>query len=182
MNTPTSALINTLERQTKELITQAEILSGFDLIKLMQRPTPVSWNALECLEHLNLYGEYYLPEIRKRIGQSPFPATDHFKPGLLGNYFVRSMEPKKGMKKMKTFKDKNPILAKLDKQCIQTFINQQYELLDLLNCAQKVDLNRTKTSISISKLLTLKLGDTFRFLIAHSERHMVQAFAAFSPV
>ncbi len=177
MNTPTIELINSMERQTKEFIEQAEILLGYDLLQLTHRPFPGSWNALECVEHLNLYGDYYLPEIRKRIMQSPFPASVNFKLGLMGNYFVKSMEPKKGMKKMKTFKDKNPIHAKLDKNCIHTFIKQQHELLELLKSARKVDLNRTKTSISITTMITLKLGDTFRFLVAHQKRHLFQAFA-----
>jgi uncharacterized damage-inducible protein DinB len=47
----------------------------------------------------------------------------------------------------------------------------------LLQSAREVDLNRTKTAISITKLITLKLGDTFRFVITHNERHMAQALA-----
>ncbi|RXM56703.1 hypothetical protein BOQ60_25350, partial [Chryseobacterium sp. CH1] len=33
---------------------------------------------------------------------------------------------------------------------------------------QYIDLEKTKTSISISKLIKLKLGDTFRFVIYHN--------------
>ncbi len=178
MNTPTSDLILALEKQVSEGISRAKILLGKPLSQLEQRPAAGSWNALECIEHLNRYGNFYLPEIKKRIAGSPFPPTDLFKPGVLGNYFAKSMQPKPGMKKMKTFSDKDPIHAGLDIQCLRTFIDQQQELLGLLKSARKVDLNRTKTSISISRLLTLKLGDTFRFLIAHQERHLVQAFAA----
>jgi hypothetical protein len=182
MNTPTSSLITALERQTKHFIGKAEYLLTLSEVELQRRPEPGSWNPLECLEHLNRYGEFYLPEIRKRIEQSSFPPVAFFKPGLLGNYFVKSMDPKVGKKKMKTFKDKDPIHSNLDKRCIHTFIRQQLEMLELLSSARKVDLNRTKTSISITKLLTLKLGDTFRFLIAHNSRHILQAFDAFNKV
>ena len=34
---------------------------------------------------------------------------------------------------------------------------------------------KTKTAISISKLMKLRLGDTFRFVTAHNERHLLQA-------
>lgn len=178
MNTPTFVLINLLERQTQDCIRRAEALLQFPLAELMNRPTAESWNALECIEHLNRYGAFYLPEIRKRIATSTFQPTSMFKPGLLGNYFTKSMQPRQGMKKMKTFADKDPKHTNLDKQCLHTFIGQQQELLQLLTSAREVDLNRTKSSISITKLLTLKLGDTFRFLIAHQERHLVQAYAA----
>lgn len=33
--------------------------------ELNYRQHPASWNVLECLEHLNLYGNFYLPEIEK---------------------------------------------------------------------------------------------------------------------
>lgn len=180
MNTPTFNLIKELEEKTKLLISRAENLLTLSTQALQQRPDDGGWNALECIEHLNRYGNFYLPEIRKRITQSPFPPSAVFKPGMLGSYFTRSMEPKNGTKKMKTFKDKDPIHTSLTKHCIEIFIGQQQEMLALLQSARKVDLNRTKTSISITKLITLKLGDTFRFVITHNERHMAQAFAAIS--
>jgi len=177
MNTHTSALINGLQEKTRNLISKATYLLNLTEETLRQRPATGGWNALECMEHLNRYGDFYLPEIRKRIEQSPFPPASTFKPGVLGNYFVKSMEPKEGTKKMKTFKDKDPIHTTLDKQSIKTFIEQQQEMLALLQSARGVDLNRTKTAISITKLITLKLGDTFRFVITHNERHMAQALA-----
>lgn len=178
MSTPTFKLMKDLEEKTKMFISKAEYLLSLSAHQLQQRPENGGWNALECIEHLNRYGEFYLPEISKRITQSTFPPSAVFKPGIIGNYFTKSMEPKEGTKKMKTFKDKDPIHSSLNKKCIETFIAQQHQMLELLQSARKVDLNKTKTSISITKLLTLKLGDTFRFLAAHNERHIVQAFAA----
>lgn len=76
---------------------------------------------------------------------------------------------------MKTFQNMNPLNSKLDKKVIDEFINQQESLLRLLEESRKVSLNKTRTAISISKLIKLKLGDTFRFVIYHNQRHMVQA-------
>ena len=76
---------------------------------------------------------------------------------------------------MKTFNDKNPIGSKLDKLTIERFILQQKEMLNLLEKSKKIDLNKTKTAISISKFIKLKIGDTLRVVIYHNERHLVQA-------
>ena len=130
---------------------------------------------LECIEHLNLYGDFYLPEIENRIRQSKYPATSNFKSGWLGNYFAKSMLPREKLNKMKTFKDKNPLGSQLDKSTLDRFTQQQKKTLDLLDKARKVSLNHTKTSVSISKWITLKLGDTFRVVIYHNQRHLVQA-------
>lgn len=177
MKKNSSALLLELSKQTHQLINEAETLLSVPDDQLHQRPSSGSWNVLECLEHLNLYGDFYLPEIRKCINESRFSPSEYFESGWLGAYFVKSMEPGKTMKKMKTFKDKDPIKMILNKASIERFIEQQMEMLNLLDLANSVDLNRIKTSISISRLLKLKLGDTLRFLIAHNKRHMLQAFA-----
>ncbi len=83
--------------------------------------------------------------------------------------------PNYKLKKMKTFKSMNPIYSKIDQKVIDVFIAQQNQLLELLKAAQNISLNKTKTAISISKLIKLKLGDTFRFVIYHNQRHILQA-------
>lgn len=45
----------------------------------------------------------------------------------------------------------------------------------LLELAKNADLVKVKTSISLTKLIKLRLGDTFRFLVNHIERHVLQA-------
>jgi len=168
-------LLQELAIQVKSHIEQATSLEKQTEKSLNARITPDSWSVLECIEHLNRYGDFYLPEIEKRINSSHSKPELQFKSGLLGNYFAESMLPKAKLNKMKTFKNMNPIHSKLDKSVLQTFISQQKKLFLLLENAEKVSLNKTKTSISISTLIKLKLGDTFRFLIFHNERHIQQA-------
>jgi hypothetical protein len=116
-----------------------------------------------------------LPEIERAIGSSTYPPEEVFKSGLLGDYFAKMMLPREKLNKMKTFKDKDPYGSDLDKATIEKFNKQQEQLLDLLSKAAGVSLTRTKTAISISKLIKLKLGDTFRVVIYHNQRHLVQA-------
>lgn len=167
-------LIQSLIEQTRLIINQAEKLKNDDLSILTWKENPVSWNILECLEHLNLYGDYYLPHIESQINKSNTKSDLEFKSGFFGNYFTKSMLPKEKLNKMKTFKDKNPLNAALDKTVINKFINQQIKLLDLLNQSKTVSLNKVKIPISISSLLKLKLGDTYTFFINHILRHLNQ--------
>ena len=161
-------LIQMLLEQTRQIINQVEKLKTFDL------KTLTSWSILECLEHLNLYGDFYLPQIETKITNSITTTDFEFKGGILGNYFIKSMLPKEKLNKMKTFKDKNPINANLEKTVIDKFINQQIQLLNLLNQARNVSLNKVKIQTSISSLIKLKLGDTFQFYINHIVRHLSQ--------
>lgn len=133
-----------------------------------------SWNILECFEHLNLYGRFYIPEIDKRINSSKTIPQNEFSSGLLGNYFANSMLPKKKLNKMKTFKSMNPIHKKLDKNVLEEFISQQKQMRELLEKSRNINLEKVKTSISITNLIKLKLGDTFRIVINHNTRHIEQ--------
>lgn len=84
------------------------------------------------------------------------------------------MAPKNQLNKMKTFADKNPINKSLNISVIDRFTQQQKEYLELIDKSKSVDLNKVKTNVSISKIIRLKLGDTFRFIMAHNDRHLAQ--------
>lgn len=176
MKISADTLITDLTERTQRCLSKAETFKGLSNEALNFKQDALSWSALECLEHLNLYGRFYLPEIGKRVKNADKKSWEVFKSGWLGNYFANSMLPKEKLNKMKTFKNMNPLNSRLDKdKVILEFMQQQEEMLRLLNEARKIDLNKTKTNISISKWIKLKLGDTFRFVIFHNQRHLVQA-------
>ena len=173
-------LLTELEQYVTAHIEYAEALQKESEAKLQSKKNEKSWSVLECLEHLNLYAAFYNPEIAKRMKSSKYPASNTFTSGYLGNKFAIDMLPKKGMKTMNTFKSKNPIYSKLKKEeVLLSFITFQKELLELLKVAANKNLTKTKTSITLP-LLKLRLGDTFRFVIHHNERHIVQAKKVFN--
>lgn len=175
MKIGSSELLEDLAERTRQNKNLAGELMALPLNQLNWRPDPVSWSALECVEHLNRYGEFYLPEIERVILKSTYSPEPEFKSGVLGNYFAKMMLPRPGFKKIKTFKDKDPLGSELDKTCVKKFIGQQEELLLLLEQASKVSLGRTKAPISLSKFVKLKLGDIFRVVVYHNQRHLEQA-------
>jgi hypothetical protein len=148
------------------------------------RPSSESWSANECLQHLNSYGRFYLPAIESVLSRSEKrESSTQFSPGWLGNYFTKLMMPSKDgnvSKKMNSPKDHAPKTIIESRLVISEFIDQQEKLLALLNTAKKFDLNAVKVGISIAPIIKLKLGDVFRFMIAHQVRHILQAERALS--
>lgn len=178
-------LISELVELTRQNLNVAENLSQMKVEILNAKTSPDSWSALECIEHLNRYGDFYIPEITTRIKQRKLKEkntgsikSDLFKSGKLGNYFSNTMKFKENLNAMKTLKSMNPAGSNLAVGVVDKFIDQQKSILDLLNSARDISLTRTKTSISISKLIKLRLGDTFRVVIYHNERHLIQATKA----
>jgi len=173
-------LISNLQKQTEEILSKA--VSKYQMMapsKMIKQPAENKWSAAQCLEHLNSYSRYYLPEIEKAIKKAKAQnSTPHkqFISSWLGNYFTNLMLPKKGkQKKMKAPKEHQPV-ANLDSdKVISEFIDQQEKLLALLEQSREINLNKVSVPISIAKFIKLKLGDVFGFLIAHNQRHISQA-------
>ncbi|MCF7559005.1 DinB family protein [Sabulilitoribacter multivorans] len=171
----TTKLISELTALTYQNIEDAEDMLQKSMDELNWKINVNIWSALECIAHLNLYSNFYLPEIKYGINQDITPTDTVFVPGLIGDFFVNSIRLNEKTKKMKTPKEMNPNGSVLSKETLNKFIRDQYDLISLLDDARNVNLNKTKTAISISKLIKLKLGDTFRFVIYHNERHILQA-------
>ena len=160
--------------QTQDILHQVSNLKQMELSALVWKPQPEAWHILECLEHLNLYGAYYLPEIERKIHGSTQRPAPTFKSGILGRYFAKSILPKEHLNIMKAPADKNPIGSQLDKSTIGTFLDQQEKLLALLHQSKEVSLHKIKVKTALSSLINLKLGDTFQFYINHIIRHLAQ--------
>lgn len=175
-----SELIQNLQERTSTLSERVAALKQLPPKALNFKPGEGKWSALECIEHLNMYGDFYLPEIEERLLQAkPSPDANGFSTGVLGGYFVRLMEPKEGkIKSMHTQKQMNPLHSELNITTLDRFLKQQERYLELVKGAERVNLKRVKTSVTISPLIKLRFGDTLRFLVAHNERHVAQAEAA----
>jgi hypothetical protein len=144
---------------------------------LVKQPEPGRWSVAQVIEHLNTYGRFYLPELQKAINAHNGTATGYFVPGWLGGYFTNSMRPKTDgtiTHKMKTVKNHNPAPALDGTKVLQEFEQQEITLLQLLDKAKQVNINRIRIPVSIMPLLKLKMGDVFGFIIAHHQRHFVQ--------
>lgn len=177
MQQNTISLIEDLLSISENSTNAAKKFKALNTTQLNFKESTKSWSILECIEHLNLYGDYYLPEIEKQIlSAKTIPRGGNFKSGIIGNYFANLMSVNNGkIKKMKSPGDKNPVNSALSITTIERFLKQQERLASLLRQAENIDLIKTKTAISLTKLIRLRLGDTFRFFVYHIERHMMQA-------
>lgn len=165
-----------------------EQLSGLTPSVLLQAPEPGKWSIAQCLEHLNGYGRYYIPHLEAAISKGEqlkaiAPAT--FRSSWLGNYFTNLMKPKEDgtlKSKMQSPKDHRPAPALDAAAVLQESLHQQQQLMRLLQRAEKINLQTLKVPISISRWIKLSAGDTFRFLIAHEQRHILQALRVKSAI
>ncbi|WP_291911717.1 DinB family protein [Chitinophaga sp. CB10] len=173
-------------QQLKNQVTEARRLAeshfgGQPEATLLQQPEPGSWSAIQCLEHLNSYGRFYLPALGKAIEQAVIKGTRAnaaFRSGLVGGWFTRLMLPDangKPKSKMQAPKDHQPVPQLSADKVLKEFIEQQVEMESLLVAATRINLEKVKVPTSLSNFIRMSAGDTFAFLIAHMQRHLRQA-------
>lgn len=170
-------LLTDLKARTLQLIVDVQPFKELPNKVLNYQPSTGRWSALQCLEHLNRYGDFYLPELEQRFNKSRYPASTTFNSNWLGNYFAKAVGPQEPLNTMKTFKSMNPSASEVNRQVIDTFLQQQERMLRLLDHAKAINLTKTKTSITIAKWIRLRAGDTFRVVIYHNQRHIIQALS-----
>lgn len=181
-------LLEQLQFRVSRLLAQvAEELSHLPAPVLQLPPDQHKWSAIQCLEHLNIYSRYYLPQLAKAIQTAQLhqqAATPQFKSGWLGNWFTNIMQPKPNGSlpmRMPSPKYAQPAATPDVTSVMNEFISGQQQLLLLLQQAHAVNLAQPRIPTTLSKLIKFSLGDTFRFFIAHEERHVLQALRAVGP-
>jgi hypothetical protein len=171
-------LITDLQKDVKRIAEAGEFFSTVDKPKMVYCVEKNRWSIVQILEHLNAYGRYYLPLMEREMAFRSKGVPAWFSSGTFGNYFTKSMKPKtvfevkNKMKAMKSYSFPNSLNVET---VLKEFREQQTKLHELLEMARDRDLNSIRIPITISKLIKLKLGDVFRFVVAHEQRHMIQA-------
>jgi hypothetical protein len=183
----TKALLDKLYGETEAYLEKAvKEWQKMPLELFHKRPKPEAWSAAQCLEHLNIYGRYYLPALEKAIESAEkkgFQPTENYTSGWIGNYFYHQILPNTegGLKgKMKAPAHAIPTHQPDARAMVAEFIDQQETMLKLIERARKINIGKVRVPISIMKWLKLKVGDTFLFMTAHHLRHILQAERALS--
>ncbi len=170
-------LLEDLKETTHNLIDSAKRYKAMKPQQLNARSSDDSWSILECFEHMNLYDEFYVNELRNKLEASPDIGTSVrlFQSGWIGGRSANSMLPRKDKKlnKMKTFQKMNPLGSSLDPSVIDTFIKDQRHMLDIFRMAKEKNLNKVRIKLTIP-VLKFKAGDAMRFIQNHSVRHLAQ--------
>lgn len=173
-------LLTKLEASLAEVVTTVKTtFINEDEQKLNRKISPTAWSALECIEHMNRYHNYYLPILEHKIcnaGRSPQNDCD-VRYSWIGKYSIKMMDPS-NLKKQKTFKRMNPAGSNLQKHVLNHFLNDMDLFQKILKDARHVDLNVKAVNVEFFKLLKMNLGETLEFLVSHIERHLAQAIRA----
>jgi len=147
---------------------------------LNRRPSPGRWSVGQCLEHLNIVGGHYLPEIAARLNkamaQGSKPAAT-VKQGYIGTRFIEAMRTPAAQRSFDSPERYAPTGTRLPRTVTEVFSRQLDELLRLVLLARQVDANSVRIPNPLYPFLRFRLTDQLEFLIVHIQRHVAQAEA-----
>jgi hypothetical protein len=166
-----------LESKTEQHITDAVALFQNMEEHLLNKPSPSGgWSIAQCLAHLNTYGDYYLPRLQTGLKiESKMEDSETYKSSWLGAYLIKLTDPQTSRMKLKAVKRHQPMTDFSAHQTVADFIDQQETMFALLRMAHQADVNQFRIPMSIASWVSLPLGDILHFMVAHTERHMMQA-------
>ncbi|WP_167855298.1 DinB family protein [Hymenobacter wooponensis] len=143
---------------------------------LNHKQSPESWSVLECLEHLNRYGRYYLPALQRALGHPEAASKPEEEVGFswLGRKSYELVRPE-NRKAQKTLSRMNPARSHLTPAVLQEFEAQLAAWSSLLPLAAQANLNRKAVPVEFFRLLKLRVGEALLFVVAHMQRHVQQA-------
>jgi len=174
----TEELIAQLSADIRQIIAAAGHLQTADPVKLSYSSKEGHWSVAQVIEHLNMYARHYLPLIEKAMVPITKDTNAWFVAGFWGNYFTKMMMPKNVYEiknRMKTSKNFIPDKTLNIEAVFKEFLQHQNKLLQLMEIAKKRNLNTIHIPITLSGFIRMRLGDIFRFLVAHEQRHIIQA-------
>jgi hypothetical protein len=174
-----AAFLHQLQQQVHALrVTVETEFRPLDDALLQFKPGPTSWSILECLEHLNRYSRFYNAELAaalvKQASLKPASGSRQVEFSWLGRKSYEAVRPE-NIRASKTLRRMNPGNSHLSRAVLEEFLRHQINLASLLEKATGIDLNQKAVRIEFFRLLKLKVGEAFQFVVAHEQRHVQQA-------
>lgn len=151
------------------------LVRGMDEARLHWSPRPEDWSIAQCLEHLTVTGRDARRAVhaalrRARRGR---PSERPLRPSPIGKWLIGKAGPNGGRRMAAPVRLTPP--ATPDVGALQRFLACQRELLDVIQAADGLDINRIVLAAPINRVLPISLGEVLAISIAHSRRHLEQA-------
>jgi len=176
----TQTLIRDLNSVLQRQLDVCRGLRALPLYRLQRRPAPARWCVMEVVEHMNLSSGHYFRQL-KALYDDPRRTVRHearFVPGRWGELAVNAMNPRADgtigwrMRTLGMFEPRTAITKEW--QALDEFEAMLVAFQHLLVQAEQRGMEGAHITSTLGPILRFKVGDAFRFPIAHQQRHMLQ--------
>jgi hypothetical protein len=148
---------------------------GLSPQQLNWNPADGIWSVGQCLQHLYVANEVYLPAIASALGSRPHGPVPDITPGWFARWFIRNyIEPSAEGRRARAPKKINPG-ERIDSSILDVFLRSNHAARDLVRRAGAYDVNRIRFRNPFLPVLRFTVGSGLEIVSAHQRRHLLQA-------
>jgi hypothetical protein len=150
------------------------IVSKAGEARLATRPRPDSWSAAECIAHLTLSTERFLPVWRSAIASARangFVENGAFKMDLVGSFLHWVLQPPARLR-VKAPAHLQPAAVT---EVLSGFLLSQAQLFNVVSESIGLALDRIQIASPVAARVRYSVWSSFRATDAHQRRHLWQA-------
>jgi hypothetical protein len=143
--------------------------------QLNWKPRPEVWSVGQCLEHLCLANEVYLPAISSALVNRQLGVVQEITPGWFGRWFIRSYIEPSAVTRRATAPKKAAPGRQIEASILDRFLRDNNEAREVILRASNHDINRLRFRNPFLPMLRFTVGTGLEILTRHERRHLLQA-------
>lgn len=153
----------------------AAVAHGLTAEQLNRQPRPGAWGVGQCLEHLHISNEQYLPPIAQALEDRPMSVVPEITHGWFGRWFLRTfIEPSPASGKKRAPGKIRPA-AIVAGDIAARLLGSNATAKALILRARQYDVNRIRFRNPFVGVIRFTVGTGFDILARHQHRHLLQA-------
>ena len=155
----------------------SDVVSFVGIAQVAKGPSPTRWSIGECLVHLTLASEAYLPVWREACNRARAEGvTGHepFKLDLWGRFWVWFLKPPPKIR-FPAPKRFVPTEIPPGHDVLRAFLASQEQVLSTIDWAQGLAIDRVKITSAIDRRVRYSVWSSFCANASHQHRHLWQA-------
>jgi hypothetical protein len=152
-----------------------DLIAALSIQQLNWQPAPGAWSIGQCLEHLCITNEAYLPPIAAALNNKPHAPVAEIVPGWLGGWFIQNLVEPSGKTKRVPAPGKIRPGSRVEPAVLHRFLSSNQACRRLILRASENDVNRIRFWNPFIPGLRFTAGTGLQIIVSHERRHLLQA-------
>jgi DinB superfamily len=155
--------------------TAQALVAGLSEEQLNWQPTAGAWSVGQCLEHLCITNEAYMPPMSAALQGQPDAPVEEIRPGWFSRWFLKSfVEPSPNARRVPAPRKIRPGM-RVSAGVVERFLASNKACRELLVRSRSKDVNRIRFWNPLVSGVRFTVGVGFEIIASHEQRHLLQA-------